>query len=98
MIEIKYGKDFGDSTNEYLIATTCKTVRDFISEWLSTQPKEWGYFGIKSDKNVFVGFPNCEYRYGKIVTKEFNEEILNRTILKIEGSGGWSRSDFIFVL
>lgn len=96
MIRITYGKPYGDETFEYIIETNCKTVDDFIREWLCSCPNEWGYFGIKSKNNVFFGKPNCEYKHGRIITEPIPSEFLNRKIKRVYGSGGWSRSDFQF--
>ena len=96
MIKIKYGKKYGDSTAEYLIETNNITVKDFIDEWLTTQKGEWGYFGIKSKNGATFGDPNCEYEYGRITTEPIPSEFLNRKIKRVYGSGGWSRSDFLF--
>ena len=95
MIDIKYGIESSDCTAEYYITTDNTAVREFIEEWLSTRPKEWGYFGIK-DKNSIIGNLRCEYRYGRIITDPIPDEFLDKKIKKVYGSGGWTRSDFLF--
>ena len=94
MIKIDYGKEYGDATAEYLIKTDNITVGEFIEEWLADR-NDWGYFGIKDRKTIF-GNPCCEYKYGKIITEPLPKEYLCKKIKKIYGSGGWSRSDFLF--
>lgn len=96
MIKITYGKRNSDATHEYIIETDCKTVGNFIREWLCFHPVEWGYFGIKNKNGATFGDPKCEYEYGRITTKPLPIEFLSRKIKCIYGSGGWSRSDFLF--
>lgn len=98
MIKIKYGKDSSDATCEYIITISRPmTVGEFIEEWMAKKIDEWGYFGIYDGKSIF-GHPKCEYRCGKIVTEQIPDEYLNAEIEEVFGSGGWSRSDFIFKL
>ncbi len=96
MIEIKYGKEYGDSTSEYFIRTDCQTVGEFIDEWLSTEKGECGTFGIKSKEEPFLGEPKCEYKNGKIISEPLPKRFLNKKIKSVTGSGGWSLSNFIF--
>ena len=95
MINITYGRTFGDATNEYIISfSEGMTVGEFIEEWMKDK-REWGYFGIYDGKTIF-GNPQCEYSHGELVTAPFPENVLKKKILKAAGSGGWSRSDFLF--
>ena len=96
MIRIEYGKEHEDCTSDYIVTTDCNTVNDFIEEWISTQKNDWGYFGIKNDKEPFFGDPCCEYKYGKIEGDPLPKRFLNKKIKNVTGSGGWSRSDFMF--
>lgn len=92
MIRIRYGKSYGDETNEYIISyPEGMTVREFIDEWISDE-REWGFF------KLFNRSGYCEYRYGKIITDPLPDEILDSPIKRVSGSGGWSRSDFNFVI
>ena len=96
-IKIEYGKPCGDCTNVYKITIPPEmTVREFIEEWL-TKTSEWGYFGISAPNTIF-GDPLCEYAYGEIKGKPLPDEVLDKKIVKAIGSGGWSRSDFKFVV
>lgn len=74
------------------------TVKDFIDTVLSERAGEWGYIGIY-DQSDFVGRhfgnPNAEYRYEKLVSDNFPEDILNKEIKSVSASGGWSRMDYI---
>ena len=72
------------------------TVKEFISDVLSINPREWGYIGIKKRGHIF-GSPYCEYRYGNL---KYNlpEEIQDKKILSVESSGGWSRMDYLITL
>ena len=72
------------------------TIRQFIDEWLKND-SEWGYFGIADGKSIF-GSPLCEYTRGKIKGEPLPDDILDRKFEYVAGSGGWSRSDFIFTI
>lgn len=97
MINITYGQDKGDCTCDYFIDTDAVTVRDFIDEWLIRNKGDWGYFGIKNpEKPSIFGEPCCEYRCGQIITEPLPNRLLNKKIKKVTGSGGYSRSDFLF--
>lgn len=96
-IEIYRGSTGSDCTGLYIITTPFgMTVREFITEWMEDK-REWGYFGINDGKSIF-GNPCCEYRDGKIISEPLPNDILDSVILKTEGRGGWSRSDFIFTI
>lgn len=97
MIKITYGREYCDCTCEYTITISKPmTVREFIEEWMA-DGNEWGYFGIYDGETIF-GNPNCEYSHGKIKGDPLPEEWLDRQINRVIGSGGWSRSDFVFEL
>ena len=98
MINVTYGKPYSDDTWDYIITTDNKTVGDFINEVLKNK-NEWGYFGIYNSKNNSAfGNPRCEYSDGKIIGEPLSQEYLNKEIKSISGSGGWSRSDYLFVV
>ena len=95
-ISIRYGQTGGDQTSVYFITLKkSMTVGEFITEWLTEEQGEWGYFGIYK-ANTYFGEPRCEYSHGKIVGENMAENYLHKEIKKVYGSGGWSRSDFIF--
>ena len=53
---------------------------------------EWGYLYVK-------GIVVVEYRYGDIVgVQTFSKELLARKVVRINGSGGWSRMDYTIEL
>ena len=68
-------------------------VREFIDEILSTYPHEWGYIGIYKER-TFFGEPCCEYKWGELLYK-LPKEYLDKEIESVDGSGGWSRSDYL---
>ncbi len=70
------------------------TVASFIETVLKERSNEWGYIGIDK-KGAWLGEPNCEYRRGKLMTKQLDEEYLNKKILEVRADGGWSRMDYI---
>jgi len=94
------GEVRGDCSAEYKIEVTKgATVSEVISDILS-DTREWGYIGIRSTTEVF-GEHNFEYRYGKILSNKegsFWKRIADRKVKAIKGEGGWSRSDYQFVL
>lgn len=93
ILSISHGMMHCDCTSDYYI--TIKepiTVRDFISHLLEDKT-EWGY--------IFIFQRACiEYRYGEIIGTEniVLDDILDRHILDITGSGGYSRSDYYLKL
>ena len=97
VIDISYGRSGTDCSNEYLISfPKGMTVREFIEEQLK-DTSEWGYFGVKR----LVYKPDalcCSYKYGAIESKALPEEVLDSVIIEVTGSGGWSRSDFRFII
>lgn len=93
-IEIQYRDFSGDCTSNYNITfPKGMTVREFIEEQLK-DTNEWGYFEVHTN----VGVLTCEYAYGKLKTGAFPEDILESEIQSVSGRGGWSRSDFKFVV
>lgn len=97
MIKIEYGQEYSDCTCDYKVTISKPmTVGEFIAERLKDK-REWGYFGIADGKSVF-GNPHCEYSNGKIVTSQLPQKYLDAEIEEVYGSGGWSRSDFKFVV
>lgn len=97
MIRITRGREGSDCTAPYIIQfLEGMIVGDFIKEWLENKT-EWGYFGIYDGKTV-CGSPRCEYWKGEIKGELLPDEYLNKSIKEVFGSGGWSRSDFVFVV
>lgn len=100
---VGYGKTFGDETTEYIIKVSpTATVREVLVD-IVNQKGEWGYIGIKDDKEPFFGSHRFEYGNGKSEKVSEDEEtfwngIMNRKVIAMEGSGGWTRSDYQLVL
>ena len=93
LVNISYGPQSGDYTSPYYITPKKSfTVRDFVNAVIA-DTREWGYIGIAAPRATF-GNPNIEYKCGKL-TANFSDEILNKQVLELSGSGGWSRSDYI---
>ena len=97
MINIQLGRMGSDCTSPYYVTISKPMcVGDFIEEWLKENPHEWGRFGIFKRGEIF-GHPVWEYRYGQLLSKP-DDEWFSRKIKEVKGSGGWSNSDFIFIL
>ena len=93
LVNISYGPQGSDCTGSYYITPKKSfTVRDFVNAVIA-DTREWGYIGIAATRVIF-GNPNIEYKYGKLIAN-FPDEILNKQVLELSGSGGWSRSDYI---
>ena len=93
LVNISYGPQGSDCTGPYyIIPKKSFTVRDFVNAVIA-DTREWGYIGIAVPRAIF-GNPNIEYKYGKLIAN-FPDEILNKQVLELSGSGGWSRSDYI---
>lgn len=87
-----------DCTGPYVVIfSKGMTVGDFISEILQFHTSEWGYIGIHYPGEVF-GKPYIEYSKGKLTTEPMPDEFLDKKIISVSGSGGWSRSDFILYI
>lgn len=99
-IRINYGAFHGDETWDYIITyPEGMTVREFINEQLADK-REWGYFGIYNHNQYWFekGNPSCQYRKGEIINEPLPDNVLDSVIKDVSGSGGWSRSDFKFVI
>ena len=70
-----------------------KTIVEFINEAIERNPKEWGYFEVKSKDGGFLFCKRVEYRYGELLN-EIPDEWQYREIEKIEACGGWTRMDY----
>ena len=93
LVNISYGPQGNDCTSPYYITPKKSfTVRDFVNAVIA-DTREWGDISIAAPRATF-GNPNIEYKRGKL-TANFSDEILNKQVLELSGSGGWSRSDYI---
>lgn len=94
-IKIYPGTPGGDCTAPYTVVYDgAMTVREFIETWVKENPDEWGGFKIVNGSALLEG---CSYSRGRIGMLP-NESILNRYIKEVNGSGGWSRSDFVLTI
>lgn len=74
------------------------TVQEFVNTVLLEKNKEWGYIGIYNPSDFIgrtSGNPSIEYRYGEITSEKFGNDILNKKVLSVSVSGGWSRMDYV---
>lgn len=100
----EYSEPSTDATSKYTIKLDgLPTVAQVFSQILDDK-RSWGYIGIKRSNAPIFGFNALEYANGKL--KETNEEslcafwnnIMNWRVTKMEGSGGWSRNDFLLTI
>lgn len=98
MIKITYGKMGGNCTCHYQVTTDDQTVREFVTEWLSTHPEEWGYFSIMPVEGKYFISNIYKYRYkyseGKIISDPIPDKYLDYKLVMVGGSGGYTNSDF----
>lgn len=89
-----------DCTGPYIVTfPKGMTVREFINEMLKFHTSEWGYIGIHDpSRHEIFGKPYIEYSHGKLTTDPMPDEFLDKKIIYVSGSGGWSRSDFTLYL
>jgi len=88
----------GDATAGYEVTLDREyTVQEFIDAILQNKSNDWGYIGIEAP-GTFFGSPNCQYKYGSVVTEQLPADILSRKIKKAKADGGWSRMDYLFEL
>ncbi len=84
---------FGDCTAGYRVDLDKEyTVSEFINEVLKKEPNEWGYFKIK---NTGV---RTEYRYGKILENNFDNDTLSAKIISMTAHGGYSNMDYSIII
>ena len=84
---------FGDSTANYEIELLCDiTVQEFIEEVLKDK-REWGRIGIYNGC-WYEGKPQCEYKYGKLLSN-LPEEYLSKRVASATSNGGWTNMDYL---
>lgn len=91
------GKVRGDCTQPYKVILDKEyTVGEFIETVLGRKG-EWGYIGIEYGRSFF-GNPNCEYKWGKLITPNLPDDFLPLKISSMRADGGWSRMDYLITL
>jgi len=77
---------FGDETAGYEVILDKKyTVKELLDTVLGIK-SEWGSFSIKNGNC-------CEYEGGKLLSN-LSEEDLNKEVVKVDASGGWSMMNY----
>lgn len=93
MVEWRQISVGSDCTGEYVVDfTKGMTVGQFIQEILTDHKSEWGSISIFEPNNIF-GNPRMSYLHGKAESM-LPKEYLDKEILKVDGHGGWTLSDF----
>lgn len=83
-----YGEIGSDETARYTVILEKEyTVRTFIETVLKERANEWGIIKI-------LGKTSFEYRKGKLFSS-INEDILDKAIVDVKASGGWTRMDYL---
>ena len=76
----------GDETAGYdVILDREYTVKELLDTVVNIKG-EWGYFSVKNGSS-------CEYKWGELLSS-LKEDDLNKKVLKVGASGGWSRMDY----
>lgn len=97
LVNVRHGSYGGDQTCPYYMEIKKEfTVKDFVNAVISNE-SEWGYIGINDRESIF-GNPKIKYSHGTIITNNFDEDILNKIVTNISGSGGWTRSDYLLTI
>lgn len=66
------------------------TVEDFMTQWCDNNVSEWGEFTVHYGRVVH----HIKYDNGKYTVIGDMKEVLNETISKATGYGGWGNSNF----
>ena len=91
------GNAGGDCTAPYSVLLDKEyTVKEFITEILKSRSDEWGYIVIEKKGEIF-GKPNCEYRYGKLISN-LPKEILDKCVISARAHGGWTCMDYLLTV
>ncbi len=95
----------GDCTAPYdVILDKPYTVGEFISEVLTTRPKEWGEFFVRyKGSGYFDRMARAEYRYGEMKNRHgektaIPEEYAVMPIKEVKAAGGWSVMDYNLII
>ncbi len=79
-----------DCTNIYEVSLRGKkyTIGEFIQEVFTERPNEWGNIEVNDIDAI-------NYKDGKIIGQNFDNELLNKPIRHVIAQGGWSRMDYV---
>jgi len=76
----------GDETAGYdVILDKEYSVKELLETVVNIKG-EWGYFSV-------INGSRCEYKWGELLSS-LKEDDLNKKVLKVGASGGWSRMDY----
>ena len=86
----------GDCTAPYDVELNGEySVEQFIHDVLLND-REWGKIGIYNGQGLITD-PNCEYRYGRLISK-LPEEYLKLRVVSATAHGGWSLMDYVLTV
>ena len=92
---IRSTPEAGDCTCGYKVLLDKEyTVQEFVDTILFEKKKEWGYVIIYNPSDFFES-TRIEYKYGEIKSEKFGNDILNKKVLNVSASGGYSRMDYV---
>ena len=93
------GPEGGDCTRPYhvtlhkdfTVEELIRMIKDSVNGY---GQKEWGCIDIYKDIPPFRD-GRCEYRHGEIISNDIPKEILNKKVISVRASGGYSRMDYM---
>lgn len=86
---------YGDCMADYnVILDRQYTVREFRN-WVLERKDEWGYFSFFDPNIPWYERKKYEYRYGRFVTDDLPDDMMDKVIDRITAYGGWSYMDYL---
>ena len=98
---VQTGSEAGDCTAPYEVRFHKNeelTVKEFVDQVL-LDTREYGDIGIYNERDYRIGGnPKICYRYGKLNSETFNDDILNSIVKAASAHGGWSCMDYVLYI
>lgn len=80
---------------EFTVEELIRAITEGVDEYERT---EWGYIGIY-DKGYYPFTDcRCEYRHGTVITNNIPSEMMQKKVISVKASGGWSRMDYCLTI
>jgi hypothetical protein len=84
-----------DETQSFDVRDYKGTFGEFVKEVLTKYKSEWGEFKIKN--TAWFVPSSFEYKHGELLN-EIPQDLLDKKIVKVQASGGWSNMDYYLYL